>query len=111
MKRFAVIVELAHRGSGGQSAFVRIHAFNIGESVELFEDGGNEIERRVLKLEIGTGQVGFVTAQGDTEPVSLGDPIKYLGRTYGVTEVVSKDADGRWYEVRAVSKKTITAGA
>jgi len=99
-------ISLVHRGA----AAVDVKAYVLGQRVDARDENHGLAERRVLELEVSTGQTNFATATADTEPVSVGDKVTYLSRPYFVESVMMKDAHGRIYQLSCVEDKQVSDG-
>lgn len=104
-KAVGLTVTLAHRGATA----VSLYAEKEGEDIQIISDGPMKIEQRVLRLKIPV-QSGLVAPTAEAEPITPGDVIAYLGRSYSVLDPVGKVDGGYVYQVRAVEQKRLSQG-
>ena len=104
-RSLGVGVVFSHRGAAGISLKARL----LLEEIASVTEGGVLTERRVLVLAVPT-QAGFAVATNDTEPVTPGDTITYLGRTYHVLDPILKRANGHVYVLRCAERKRLASG-
>ena len=80
-KRLGVTILFKHR----KNDWVSLYAETGSEDGEPDESGGKVDQDRVTYFDISTLQAGFETPSGEVDPVTVGDEIVYLTRSYPVS--------------------------
>ena len=101
-KAAGVQIQLNHSGTGNVTLWVRV----LDQNADKNSTFGNSLtENRTVKLEVATGQTGFLVATDEKEPVKEGDKVTYLGREFAVQLPIEKDRTGYVYTLICVERK------
>jgi hypothetical protein len=102
-------VLFCHRGGSAVTLYAEIPSTPSGADVD--REGHVSTEERALRVRLPTGQPGFAAPIGGSEPVTPGDTLVYLGRTYYVREPIRTEAFGYVYALHAAERRRLAAGA
>lgn len=105
-KATGIQITLSHRNATA----VTLWALVVGENVGKIGQGGMIIEERVLDLSIPAVQTGFAVTTDETEPLTPGDVVTYLGRKYSVCDPIDKKSAGYIYLPHCLEKKPLAVG-
>jgi hypothetical protein len=102
----SITVGFVHRGA----ASVNLTARLVEQSVRSVLKGGTVSAERTLVIKVAL-QTGFAVPTDESEPVTPGDLITYLGRTWVVQEPVTPDPANEVYTLVCVESKALGGGA
>lgn len=108
-KAIGTQIQFSHRGG----LAVTLYANPLGQSILKERSGGMMgvvTEVRAASFEIPV-QTGFARTTGDTEPITPGDVITWMGRHYDVLDPIEKSKAGFIYTVKCAERKRLASGA
>jgi hypothetical protein len=104
-KALGVQMNFSHRGAAAQTLWVRI----LKTYTTVDESGGSQTEVRVIVVEIPV-QDGFARATSEAEPLSPGDTLSWIGRTWFCTDRIDKQPAGYFYTAHFAERKRLASG-
>ena len=105
-KGIGVQMTFSARGASGVSLYVLILK---SEVLPVRSESGQVTEKRVMTIQVATGQTGFTVATNDQEPVTAGDKFTYLSRNFYVGDPIGKDQYERTYTLTLVEDKPLVS--